>query len=67
VENLDWQKSSYSMGSGNCVEGASAGDRVLLRDSKNPDGEVMSFPKAEFAAFIKGIKAGEFDSEETMS
>lgn len=33
---VSWRKSSYSTATGNCVEFASAGDDVVLRDSKRP-------------------------------
>ena len=58
---LSWQKSSYSGGSGGqCIEVAAPG-RVLVRDSKNPDGGRLAFsPQAwrEFAARIKNGNAG---------
>lgn len=34
---------------------------VLVRDSKDPDGEQLSFTRAEWAGFLAGAKAGEFD------
>jgi hypothetical protein len=45
---------------GSCVEVASA-DIVLVRDSKDPEGPVLTFTRAEWEAFIQGVKAGEFD------
>ncbi|WP_211239278.1 DUF397 domain-containing protein [Actinokineospora inagensis] len=45
---MSWRKSSYSGGAGSaCVEVAWSGhlhtaDRVLVRDSKNPNGSVLS-------------------------
>jgi hypothetical protein len=35
---------------------------ILLGDSKNPDGPVLSYTRAEWEAFVTGIKRGEFDS-----
>jgi Domain of unknown function (DUF397) len=35
---VGWRTSSYSGGNGACVQVAPAADRVLVRDSKNPDG-----------------------------
>jgi hypothetical protein len=34
---------------------------VLMRDSKDPDGPWLNFTKAEWAAFLDGVKKGEFD------
>jgi hypothetical protein len=33
---------------------------VLLRDSKHPEQEHFTFSRAEVAAFVAGVKAGEF-------
>lgn len=59
-----WRKSSYSGANGNCVETAATEDGgTAMRDSKNPDGPVLFFTKAEMAAFLEGVKAGEFDDQ----
>jgi hypothetical protein len=57
----NWRKSSYSTDTPNCVELADAGAEILLRDSKNPDQGHFTFTRAEIAAFVAGVKAGEFD------
>lgn len=44
-----------------CVEVAISGDEVAVRDSKNPTSPHQVFSKAEWSAFISGVKAGEFD------
>lgn len=36
---------------------------VAIRDTKNPSGGDLLFTKAEWIAFISGVKAGEFDLE----
>jgi hypothetical protein len=54
-----WSKSSYSSSNANCVEVRGQGERVGIRDSKNPDGPVLSFGTEEWDAFIEGIKNGE--------
>lgn len=56
-----WRKSTFSDNTPNCVELADVGADVLLRDSKNPDHGHFSFTRAEIAAFVAGVKAGEFD------
>jgi hypothetical protein len=38
-----WRKSSASNSNSNCVEVRGQGDAVDVRDSKNPDGPVLSF------------------------
>ncbi|HEX5540423.1 MAG TPA: DUF397 domain-containing protein [Micromonospora sp.] len=48
----------------NCVEAGPLGDgsgRVALRHSKAPDGAVIVYTRAEWDAFIAGVKDGEFD------
>lgn len=58
---LDWIKASRCYGHGDCVELASDGDMIALRDSKNPKAPYLRFPRSELAAFIDGTRRGEFD------
>lgn len=61
TENPAWAKSSFC-GSGACVEVAQAADgHRLVRDSKNPDVPPLRFTGEEWASFLDGAKAGEFD------
>jgi hypothetical protein len=46
---------------GNCVEVALLGGQVAVRDSKNQLGPVLLFTLAEWAAFIEGVRDGEFN------
>lgn len=56
-----WRKSSFSH-LGDCVELTVLGDgRIGVRDSKDPAGGVLAFTRSEVDAFVKGVKAGEFD------
>jgi uncharacterized protein DUF397 len=55
-----WFKSSAS-GGGACVEVALLGDEILMRDSKAPEADVLRFGRAEWEAFLAGIRGGEFD------
>jgi hypothetical protein len=59
----DWAKSSYSTpNGGNCVQARDTGRAVQVRDSKNPDGAVLIFGAAQWAAFTTAIKHGQHDS-----
>jgi hypothetical protein len=46
---------------GTCVRIAQKGDMVLIGDSKDPDGPVLAYSKAEWRAFAEGLKHGDFD------
>lgn len=58
---IKWQKARRSLGSGACVELASLDDKIVMRDSKDPDGPILSFTHAEIDAFLDGARNGEFD------
>ena len=63
---MDWTKSSYSFSNGNCLEwrtssycdsGACVQVRgAQVRDSKDPDGPVLSFSGTAWGRFIREIK-----------
>ena len=55
-----WRKSTRST-SGACVEVAPQRESILMRDSKDPDGPRLTFDRESFAAFIAGVRNGEFD------
>jgi hypothetical protein len=48
--------------SGQCVEVAAAMVQVAVRDSKDPDGPVLRFPRGAWREFVEGVKAGDYDS-----
>jgi hypothetical protein len=59
--NLIWFKSSFS-GANGCVEVAHLPQgSVGLRDSKDRTKAAQFFDRAEWDAFLAGVKAGEFD------
>ena len=54
-----WRTSSYSGGNGGeCVQVAAkpSSRRVLVRDSKDPDGPVLALKPADWQRLINGIK-----------
>ena len=62
---VQWRMSSFSNDedtSSTCVEVAALPDgRVAVRNSNHPDACAVYFTRAEMDAWIKGVKAGEFD------
>ena len=58
---LIWRKSTRSGAAGHCVEVADVPAAVLVRDSKDAAGPVLSFGAPGWNGFIAGIRAGEFD------
>ena len=58
-----WKKSSRSTPQGgNCVEvrRAETGD-IQVRDSKNPDGPVLSFTRGDWHRFVESTRTGNFN------
>lgn len=55
-----WTESSHCYSS-NCVEVAQDIEIGLLRDSKDPDGPVLQFPRQAVREFLAAIKCGQFD------
>ena len=59
---LTWIKSSLSFSNGNCVEVARLpGGGKAVRNSKDPTGPVLRFTRAEWDAFVSGVRNGELD------
>lgn len=65
LANVAWHISTKSEnGGGSCVEAGPLTDgsgRVAVRHSHHPDGQVIVYTRAEWGAFIGGVKDGEFD------
>lgn len=61
-----WRRSSASS-QGECVEVAFSEQLVLVRQSRNPTGAMLSFTLAEWAAFLAGVRNGEFDTGRPIS
>ena len=57
-----WRKSQSSNPSGSCVEIAGLpGGEVAVRNSRHPAGPALVYTRNEIAAFLAGVKNGEFD------
>lgn len=57
-----WVKSSLSFANGNCVEVQFLEDgSVQVRNSRDPQGSVLTFTAQEWATFLAGARKGEFD------
>ena len=57
-----WIKSTRSGNNGACTMCMRLEDgSTAVKDSKDPDGPVLTFTATEWDAFIRGVKAGEFD------
>lgn len=60
--SVRWRKSTASNPSGNCVELAELpGGAVAVRNSRHADGPALVYTRAEIAAFLAGVRNGEFD------
>ena len=61
ISNAAWISSRFCSASA-CVQVAHLpGGRVAIRDSKNTAGPAYVFDREEWAAFITGVRAGDFD------
>ncbi|MCO1657271.1 DUF397 domain-containing protein [Pseudonocardia humida] len=58
--DLQWTKSTASIGNGACVEFATHDGEVLVRNSRCPE-IVISCTPQEMAAFFEGVRRHEFD------
>lgn len=53
---MEWKKSSFSTQSGNCVETASNGGNVYVRDTKARDTGTLQFPGPAWRRFTGAVK-----------
>jgi len=60
-QDAPFRKSSFSAPDAGCVEAGVADGHLRVRDTKNRDGAVLSFTLDEWDAFVRGVRAGEFD------
>ncbi len=60
-EDVSWRVARGCNG-GHCVRIAPLGDEaILIADSKDPGGPVLTYSRAEFLTFVDGIRSGDFD------
>ena len=59
-EALVWAKSARCESS-HCVETAKLDDAMAMRNSTAPT-TTLTIPAADWAAFVAGVRAGEFDN-----
>lgn len=64
LASLDWRKSSLSNDGSDCVEIARLPDRggVAVRDSKDPDGGVLTCTSAGWRRFVGVARGGQLDA-----
>jgi hypothetical protein len=55
--HLQWRKSSHSL-SGECVEVASSGPKIFVRDSKDKHGSAPTFSESAWHSFVIAVKQG---------
>lgn len=58
----EWRTSTRSQDT-NCVEVAHIDGEILVRDSKDRHGTVLSVAARDWDAFVAAVKEGEFDRE----
>jgi len=59
---LEWRRARRCAGN-NCIEVAKDGNRYLIRDSRAPDAAPLQIDGADWAAFVGGVRDGDFQFE----
>lgn len=60
AELAEWRKARRSMGNGNCVEVASSSTNVVVRDSKDPNGPMLTYNTESWRVFTAQARQGCF-------
>jgi hypothetical protein len=60
TEHLQWRRSRQCSHAA-CLEVAKDGEFFLVRDSKRPQVSPLRFAAEEWAAFVGGVRDGDFD------
>lgn len=56
TQPLNWRKPRRSIGNGECVEVAVAEGKIVVRDSKDPDGGWLAYPARSWQFFLEAWK-----------
>ncbi len=57
MNGTDWRKSSYSSTGGEaCVEAATGGDMILVRDTTNRSGGTLAFAAQAWTEFLASLR-----------
>lgn len=59
--DIVWRKSETSA-DGQCVEVAFVEAAVLVRNSEDPSGPMLTFSRSQWSAFLDGARSGTFDA-----
>ena len=62
LARMNWRKAERSVNAGACVEVASAARAVVVRDSMQEHGPVLSYPAAGWKLFVANASAGRYDA-----
>ena len=54
-------RTTLSCNGGECIQVAASGQAILIADSKQPEGPILSYSHVEWQQFVTGIKNGDFD------
>jgi hypothetical protein len=61
---VNWRKSSASADSATCVEIASTGPSLLVRDSSQPSGVLLAFTSAQWSTFLNRVRDKELNGDQ---
>lgn len=61
VHDLQWRKARRSIGNGACVEVATAGGQILIRDSQDLNGPILGYSTRSWQSFLGDARNGRFD------
>ena len=62
LSRLNWRKATYSIANGDCAEVASLAGLVIVRDTKDPSGQILRYPSDSWRSFISKARTGNFDA-----
>lgn len=63
VVTRGWRRSRYCGTNTGCVDVRIDLDGIRVRDSKDVAGPVLCFSLNEWSAFVRGVRAGDFDTD----